>query len=208
MTTRDFRADVKRGNYWEDKLKDKLANIMFHESIRMMKYGSENLAETQLQREGIDGEIILKTIKFDIKTRANYTHKWKDILIETVSVVEKDKPGWFYYSKADFIAYTWENENDTNLIDGYLLFLQNKKLKSWFEENKHSFYSPSDAETYDKLTGRRWHTPNKAPKISTFPQDTLIRFNPTISLETQLSILDYLKDEEHTYEEQMELGDF
>lgn len=208
MTARDFRKDVKRGNYWENKLKNKLATIMFPKSIQMMKYGNENLAETQLQRQGIDGEITLKKIRFDIKTRANYTHKFKDILIETVSVVEEDIPGWFYYSQADFIAYTWENENGTNLIDGYLLFLQNKKLKSWFEENKHHFNSPSDAETYDKLKDRRWHTSNKTPKISSFPKDTLIRFDPTISLETQLSILDYLEEPDNNNPQQAELNDF
>ena len=152
---------------------EKISRIRLREKVR---YLGEN---QEFQRKGIDGILYAETAKIDPKVRDYSVYKWKDILIETISVMEENKLGWFYTSEADIVAYVWENPSKTNLIDGFFIFIQNKDLKEWFEKykNKH----PEKRRVATSLrTGIIWHTENFAVPINEFPKGTLIRFDPKL----------------------------
>ena len=104
-------------------------------------------------------------------------YKWNDILIETVSIIEQRKLGWFYTSKADIVPYVWENPSRTNLIDGYFVFIQNKELREWFEEYKRKHPLKKRIAHSESKTGF-WSTENYAVAIQDFPDRSILRFNP------------------------------
>jgi len=57
-----------------------------------------------------------------------------DIVIEEQSNIEKNTPGWIYYSKADYLAYSW-------LQDGLskILIFNMEKLREWYQKNKDKY---------------------------------------------------------------------
>jgi len=184
----DFEEKLKEGNVWEELLKEKLAKVLFTESVKRIEY-SDGEYEAELQKTGIDGIINRKVVTFDVKARKHWCYKHNDILIETVSVVENDILGWFYTSKADFVAYVWENEDRTDLIDGYLIFIQDIDLKVWFEVH-HERFIEKEAES----NNHQWHTLNRVVPIDEFPDGTILQFNPTINLQSQkIDLLEHLK---------------
>jgi len=130
------------------------------------------------QREGIDSRIDWEHANFDTKARDFDTRKHMppegDIVIETMSVVESNKLGWYYTSKADFIAYVWWNPKKTDLYEGYLIALQDPRFRNWFEQNILKF-KEIEAETVAK-GGKRWHTLSRVVPIPRFPQGILFKF--------------------------------
>lgn len=121
------------------------------------------------QRAGVDVQTFQKPLEFDVKSRDYYAHRYKDILVETISVVEKNKPGWVYYTRSDYIVYVWFNKTKTRFVDGYLIDLP--KFKPFFEENITTFEQPRDAMT--KHGYIVWHTRNKAVPIYRIPQNCI-----------------------------------
>jgi len=57
-----------------------------------------------------------------------------DIVIEEQSNVEKGTPGWIYYSKADYLAYSWLQNGLTKV-----LLFDMKKLREWYLKNKDRY---------------------------------------------------------------------
>ena len=192
MKINEFRRNIEEGKTAEKALKDKLHNILFSQSVRLIEWDNQNVYAMNLQRHGVDGISEIKEITWDVKVRDFSYYKYKDILLETVSVEETGKPGWFYYSIADFIIYTWKDKFNQYLIDGHFIFIQNPVLKKWFEENKDN-YEDKKAKTIDKQTNNEWHTLNKAIPIRDFPMGTILQFNPLVSLnKQQLDLTKYL----------------
>ncbi len=191
MKSHDFNEKVRGAESWEEKLKNKLAEVLFAESVKRIPYDLNRGYTVKMQKDGIDGVIHQKTVTFDVKVRDFYSLRFQDILIETVSVVESNKPGWFYYTKSNFIVYTWKNEKGTNLKDGYFIFIQNSRLRDWFEENRSRYPVKHAMSTRNGYT---WRTENVAVPIKDFPSGTIMRFNPHLSLELQqINLLDFAK---------------
>jgi len=189
MKTNIFRDCLKEGAVGEDAVKESLSSILFTESARAIKYG-KNIFSTNLQRKGVDGLIEIKEVKYETKMRGYQYHRYKDLLIEEISVVENKKPGWFYYSIADFVVYVWKNSAGTAILDGYFIFIQNPVLRNWYEENKEK-YQTKTAESRDN--GITWHTLNRAIPIKDFPENTILNFKPNISLDKwQSKLLNFL----------------
>ena len=186
MNVHNFNEKVR-----EEKLKNKLAKILFTKSVKRIPFDPNRVYRVKLQKACIDGIIHQKTVTFDIKVRDFHFLRFKDILIETVSVVESNKSGWFYYTKSNFIVYVWKNERGTNLKDGYFLFIQDRKLRDWFEENRSRHPIKHARSTRNGYT---WRTENVAVPIKDFPSGTIMRFNPRLSLELQeINLLDFAK---------------
>lgn len=185
MKVNIWQENLIEGAKAEEALKEGLHRILFTESVKIIKYG-EDIFSTNLQRSGIDGIAQLKEVKWESKVREYeyYNKNNKDILIETVSNEDTGKPGWFYYSKADFIIYTWKNKFKNFLIDGFFIFIQNPVLRAWFEGEKDRF-EEKEAVSIDKNTGNIWRTLNRVVPTKSFPKDTILHFSPFLSLDKQ-----------------------
>lgn len=193
MRKHEFREKLKEGQQAENILKERLHSILFAESVKLIKWEGKDIFSTNLQRKGVDGTLRFKEVRWESKVRDYSSYKYGDILLETISVVKDKKPGWFYYTIADFVIYTWKNKKGTKLIDGYFIFVQNPILKSWFKENEKRFRLVR-AKSYDKKTGEYWYTLNRAVPISQFPKGTVLRLDANIPLINQKEVLDKILD--------------
>jgi len=175
----DFAEKLSEVQEWEKKLGQTIVDLVVAETWRQ--------ATRMEQREGIDTIVKLKEGKFDVKIR---DRKWylRDILIETVSVVEKNIPGWFYTSDADAVFYVWWNETKTDLMPiGYFIFIQNKKFREWFEKNKNKY---RELQTETKSEWGSWHTKFVVIPIEDFPKGSLMRVRVSVPPDTEQSTLE------------------
>ena len=168
-----FEENLRNGQKWELPLLEKISRLRLKEQISCLTNSGE------FQRKGIDGILYAEKVKIDLKSRKFDAYHWNDILIETVSIIERNKLGWFYTSEADVIPYVWENSSRTNLIDGYFLFIQNKSFREWFETYKatHSYW-PHKRVAHSNNNGEHWSTENYAVPILAFPTGSILRFDP------------------------------
>lgn len=171
MKYNDFDSCVRDGEHGEELTRSNFHDI-FKPVVQRFVYGDSAYSTTK-QRHGIDFEIGKEKIDFDVKCRDYYTYKYQDILLETISVVEHNKPGWLYTSESDYVVYAWYNSTKTSFIDGYLLFLENiRKFKDSYVPEKKQF---KYARSYKN--GNTWTTENIAVPIKDFPDDCLDRIN-------------------------------
>jgi hypothetical protein len=184
MKFNEWKVCLQNGTKWEKKLMEKIGRIIKVKSIQNINYQHN----PEIQRKGIDGLISLEQTKVESKSRSYDYYKYSDILIETISVRENNKPGWFYTTQADIVAYVWENPSKTNLLDGYLIFIT-PELRNWFDLNKHRFKT--------KIAySNSWSTENKAVPIKEFPRGSLQRFNPYIDITEQSQLTIFNKQTE------------
>jgi len=168
-----FIDKLREAEPFEEKLKDRLSRFLFLQKVKKIPYDPQNPSTVQQQKEGVDIVIRSEEAKFDIKIRDNCYYK-RGILIETMSVLEQKKLGWFYTSKAHAVAYAWWNKQKTNLMrEGFLLLLQDPQLKEWFETNKDKYHI---LKTHSKQNGNLWTTCFKIIPINDFPKGTLILY--------------------------------
>lgn len=211
MTKENIWAEnLEFGLKGEEALKETLNSILFACQIERMQYNNENLFTANLQRkaqrEGINGTVEFRKAKWDVKLRKYFPYR-EDIAIETISVIEENKEGWFYYSKADWIIYAWADKHGVRIIDGYFIFLQKPELRKWFEENKDYYKNKYIKEreekhggnlgllyvtTVKKETNEKWHTENIPIPINEFPENTIIKFDPNTKLDKQQKTFDEL----------------
>ena len=168
-----FEKNLENGKKWEFPLLEKISRLRLKEKI---KYLGDN---REFQRKGIDGILYAEKAEIDPKVRNYSAYKYEDILIETISIIEQNKLGWFYTSRADIVAYVWKNASGTNLIDGYFVFIQNSKLRTWFEQYKEK--NPEKRRVaYSEANGEVWSTENYAIPIDKFPTGVILQFNPRL----------------------------
>lgn len=161
-----FDEKLKEAAEWEQKVSQSLVDLVVAEAWR--------LASREEQRDGVDVVVKLKKSTFDVKFRDN-KYYLKGILIETVSVVEEGKPGWFYTSQADEIIYLWLNKERTGLMPlGFRVFHRDRRFREWFEEHKNHY---REQYTSSEKDGKVWHSRFVVVPIEDFPSGTLQRFN-------------------------------
>ena len=117
------------------------------------------------QRQGINGEINLN-FSYEVKTR---TKNWGDILLETISVIEKIVPGWFFTSKANAIVYYFLNRQ-REIDEGYIILLN--QTRKYFTEAVLERYPKKIAKT--ERNNYCYHTENRAIPFDAFPKKSLI----------------------------------
>ena len=182
-----FDVDLENGRKWELPLLEKISRLRLREKVRYLGRNQE------FQRKGIDGIVYAEKAKIDPKSRKYSAYKYKDILIETISVIEKNKLGWFYTSEADVIAYVWENASRTNLIDGYFIFIQDTIFRKWFENYKLA--NPQKRRiAWSQRNGHFWSTENFAVPITKFPKGAVLRFNPKLPSTKKQSTLNSFEE--------------
>jgi len=158
----DFGVTVKVGEDCEAKIVKDFRPIFAPILSRI--YYKDNPA---LQKIGCDGFIQPQQVLYDIKCRRFVDLKYVgvDILLETVSVIEKNKPGWVYYTKSPIVAYFWLNISMSAFLDGYILYMD--EIRKFFVGNENKYRKPRDAISH--RNGTVWHTENRVVKIEQFP---------------------------------------
>lgn len=173
---RDFIGDLREGQKWEEKLAKIIENFIINYKIKNIKYSTP---EGRIkQKNGLDYEIIADAQGWELKTRSNKYFDYGDLLLETISIEEKNEPGWAYTSQADVIAYVWKTKNNLNLMSkGYLILIKKLRETAWFKTipslGKHCRASSFRGSWV-------WHTISRAIKIEDFPPRTLYEFDPTL----------------------------
>jgi hypothetical protein len=116
--------------YFSVYLKSKNYNVIF---IRYTE--QENSIYNKLQKLD-DIDVIVddgkKNISFSLKT---VIPVYQNIFFETISNCSKDTPGWGFYSKADYIIYTWgfpENMRTISFKCADVLKLELKKYNTGY----------------------------------------------------------------------------
>lgn len=168
MKSNDWDECVKLGNKGEVYVKEHFLEIfkpILNQYLfsNRFKYNLNNLIETKKQRDGIDGNVSLNLFEYEVKTRSR---DYGDILLETVSVRESGKTGWFFYTKADVIVYLiYSNKK---FKKGFLILMENARVKfSWQELKKY--------KTIIAVTNNgEWSTENKAVPYRDFLENSLI----------------------------------
>ena len=115
MTDHNFHEEANEAKRWERIAVRELQLFMLH--TKLIEY-SEN---PEIQKVGIDAVTTSHGLTYDVKTRYKY---YPDILIETMSDVERKIPGWYYTSKADALIYHWLNDDKTRSVKLYVIALQ------------------------------------------------------------------------------------
>jgi hypothetical protein len=175
MSEHDFDIKARDGAIVENKIGQSLAlllnDIFLCEFVRRITWDENNNFSRIMQRDGIDGLITKRSLKYDAKIREFAAYRYEDILIETISMVETGARGW-YYKETDLIFYGWKNEIGTSIMDMYILLLQNLDLREWFAIN-NQYFETVTSRSYSN--GHHWTTENIAVPIIAFPKDVIIR---------------------------------
>lgn len=166
----EFDTDLKFGNKWEAQMQRQFTKLVAPTITRIFYK-----TNPEIQKSGIDMIAEYKPISFDVKVRRTYYPD--DLLIETVSIIEQNKPGWLYYSKSDAILYLWLNKPNTRIQDGYIIYLDD--FKKWFVLNADKFKTKI-ARSYKQISGMVWSTENKVVPVSMIPVHMITRFNKSM----------------------------
>lgn len=164
-----FQDNLAEGNICEEQVKARFKEI-FTPVLNHILY-EENPG---IQKRGIDFFIDTRPIAFDVKCRRYATYKYGDILLETVSIKEREKPGWVWSSESDIIVYVWKNRTGTKFVDGYLLFL--KDIRKWIHSVGVDRFKKIISRSVGK-GGNVWSTENIAIPIESFPANCLQKIN-------------------------------
>jgi len=165
---RDFDTDLKNGERAEDLILSKFKTVI--QPIVMHIAYKDGLVAKELQRRGIDAFVQQKESGFDVKVRDFKYYRFKDILLETKSVREKDIPGWLY--KATVVVYLWWNPLRTKFVDGYALFLRN--IRDWMSVTQFNYRKKI---AFSSRNGQQWSTENIIIPISEFPIGCVMRLS-------------------------------
>lgn len=192
-----FEDKLKDGEKWEKKIIPVLERLQI--KLRLEKQNYETTIGKQKQHQGIDLTTNPKLPTYDIKTNTNKYYENGKLIIETISIVHNQTPGWIYTSQADFIVHVWKNQNQTNLMPkGYIIQLEElRKTRLYRELAKYKKW-----ETSSRSGNSYWKTEFVLIPIEDFPAETLYVFNPHIpSLDAK-----QLKITKYTTPHQLKLG--
>ena len=174
----DFDEKLNEAAPWEKRIAEKIQTFMTRYNVNMISY--DNLKDIERQRNGMDIIVKSESAGWEIKTRSP-EYYLKGILLETTSVVERNKPGWLYTSKADVITYVWLNESFTNLMPiGYFIMIKELRKTPWYDSlpGKYPILQPKGGSKRKTSKGIiYWNTKFIVPPIEDFPTGTLYRFN-------------------------------
>lgn len=167
--TYSFDEQLEMGKRWEKDLCERLESILTKKTVRNIQYEDE----PEKQRSGIDAVVSEKTPDIDVKVQRHSHLTTGNIPIETWSVKEREKRGWFYTGKSDVIAWVYKNKAGTNLHPTAYLMLKNERFIDWFEDNIHKFREVD-------IPNESWTTVCRLVPIEEIPENYLIEFNPTL----------------------------
>ena len=169
MTDHDFSEEANEAKKWERIAMRELQLFMLH--TKLIEY-SEN---PEIQKVGIDAVTTSHGLTYDVKTRYKY---YPDILIETMSDVERKIPGWYYTSKADALIYHWLNDDKTRSVKLYVIALQKLRDRDFLNSVLEAF--PDIELGYTSSNGGAWRTSFYTVPIDLFPNDCIVELPPLV----------------------------
>ncbi|MEM2512700.1 MAG: hypothetical protein QXU81_00045 [Candidatus Bathyarchaeia archaeon] len=169
-----------RENNWDDSLRlggkgEKIVSSAIEEALprlilRKLRYWSNRVE----QKSGIDMILRLDEARVEVKTRNHKALKYNDIAVETVSVIEENKPGWIFTSRADYIAYVILDRSERRILRGWLLKMPD--FRTWFLSNVQKY---SKHMTKTRRGSREWHTVFATVPLKDIPRSILYQFYPS-----------------------------
>lgn len=171
--TFDWDESLSMGLKWEERLSDWLETVLTRMSIENISFSDD--PETQLS--GIDSVLESGSANFDVKTQDHEYYYSDNLPIETMSVVEADKPGWFYTTESDIIVWVFPNQAGTNLMPTGYFLLHDDTLVEWFNENLSEFPQFEARTPRGETT---WTTLGRLVPIDDIPASHITEFNPVL----------------------------
>jgi len=169
----DFEEQLEFGTKWENEVKDRLESVMLSLSMQSISFDEK----PEMQLAGIDHIVSKDSPAIDVKTCDHKYSNSKYVPIETMSVEEKDKPGWFFDSEADLVVFVYPNKAKTNLYkSGYMMPLKTG-LRDWFRQTI-SEYSRKRIPNNGKYG--EYHTAIRLVPKSDIPDEYLVEFDPRL----------------------------
>lgn len=179
MRRHSLEENIHKVEPFVELLKENIRHFLVKHQIRTVPYDTgENI---KLQRNGIDLLVTSERGDWEAKIRSHRYYLDK-ILLETVSVKEKNIPGWVHTCQADAIAYCWFNPSETNLMrTGYIILVKELRETSLYKELTTRY--PEHTTGSESDTGERGWTSCfvLVPQVD-FPKGTLYPFNPALEL--------------------------
>lgn len=162
-----FNEQLKFGLEWEREVSDRLENIL-------MAINAENISfdeSPQMQRNGIDSILKKRDPKIDVKTQKYENTQTGNLPIEVMSVLEKQKPGWYHTTECDMVVWVGVNRTGSNLYHkGYFMPMS---VRRWLDEKL-------DEYRYVNIPNEDWTTGVRLVPIDDFPEEYLIEFDPRL----------------------------
>ena len=118
------------------------------------------------KEDDIDLHVLTPTeneVTFEVKIRYTY---YEDLLIETLSCIEKKTQGWIYKSKADYLAYVFLLPNKP--VIGDVIDLP-KLNKWWCKQGVYVGYPPKKGTTKTNNGAVLYQTQNRAVPLRHIP---------------------------------------
>lgn len=165
----DFGEQLDFGEKWERRVRPHLERHLT--AITMKNVSFDDDPETQLAGIDILGGVADPDI--DVKT---YSHKYivrPTLVIETVSVMEKGKPGWFHTSQSDLMVVIGPNKAGTNVYKrGWIVPLKTG-IREWFDD-------ALDTHDWDsaRVPNGDYHTFIWWVPVSDIPEEFVFEFDP------------------------------
>jgi len=125
------------------------------------------------QRSGID--FASGDVRLDVKTQSHKYIYTGNIPIEVFSVIEEQKPGWFFTSQSDIVVWLYVNKaGDGVWHRGYLMFM-GEELRDFIVDNREKWrrIEVENDGPYGQYTAVNYLVPAPA-----FPAHLLVPFNP------------------------------
>ncbi|MHB8559577.1 MAG: hypothetical protein ACYDAP_00200 [Thermoplasmataceae archaeon] len=194
-----FEKDRIFGEKYEKILSKRLGNnLWFGQSFKLVSYNEGDKYSVEKQLRGIDGDIQMENIPFDVKTRTYPFSSKGDLLFELYhwypeGSSQYGRPrnkGWLYTSEAEMIIYVFENKSRTDLLPkGYIVKFP--QVREWIKDHLDSLHKVT-AHTEEKDGSGRIHhyTMNCLVKFNMFPEKTLFPFDPTKKLSEDFTLFD------------------
>lgn len=164
---------LEMGTSREPEVSRKLQQILTQAKIRNVSFADD--PETQLN--GIDAVMARDNVTWDTKTQRHDHYRTGNLPFETISVVEANKPGWFYTSDADIIVWVYEtkSESDATLMPRGYFLLHDENIVEWFNERLSEFRKFTSKTT---SSNSEWTTLGRLVPIEDIPDSHICEFNP------------------------------
>ncbi|MEM4067088.1 MAG: hypothetical protein QXV17_09550 [Candidatus Micrarchaeaceae archaeon] len=169
MKFNDFKESLEFGNKWEEVILKQLKNVL--PSTELVRFEDN----PDLQRKGVDLLDRKRMFPFEIKTR--YTTKYfDDILFETISDIERETPGWYYYTMSPALVYNWVDAEKNQSVKIYIMNIFKIRNRRIVEKAIEKLgLKPLISVSYG--ANRTWYTENYAVPITFIPADSIIQYS-------------------------------
>ncbi len=153
----DEEMNTLMNNFYK-RFFDDIKKVDVHDSASDNK--ESKLADKNMQKQGIDKTLVTKKgKKIFIEEKFRSFKFWdlrdKDILLEYISIDNKNIPGWVYTSKSDYLVVVFQH---LEFEKSELYVFPFEPIRKWVRENNNAFMKFPDISAPNV----NWNTISKA----------------------------------------------